>query len=419
MPFTRDPGGRALLGGLSLERLLEHPGVETPCYVYDVDGVVAEARALSGGFGGRPHLVCYAAKANSAGRILRRLAEAGVGADIVSGGELAVCLGAGISPERIVWSGVAKTSRELDQALGAGERGILSLHLESAEEIERVEARARALGRRGRVSLRVNPGVEADTHAHIATGHDEAKFGVVAADVPGAIARIRESRSLELVGLSTHIGSQLVSTGAYAAAARVVCELARGLPLALLDMGGGFGVDYGEGCPARPADFARAAVQAVDESGARPGLLLCEPGRSLVAAEGALLARVLQTKRWSRPGSAGWVFLDAGMNDLLRPALYAARHRIEPLRASPGVETAAFRVAGPVCESSDDFGLYTLPDPPPAAVVIRDAGAYGHAMASHYNGRRLACEVFVEGGRVSAVSTAGSVDEWVRARLAT
>ena len=419
MPLSRDDRGDALLGGVSLASVLERADVTTPFYAYDVDGIVLSARQLSAAFAPHDALVCYAVKANTAGRIVRRLAAEGVGADVVSGGELAVALGAGVPASRVVWSGVAKTDDELDRALSAS---LLSVHVESIEELARLSARARASGRTARVSLRLNPGVEADTHAHIATGHDEAKFGIPMADLGAALDAAR-APGLSLVGVSSHVGSQMTTTDAYVDAARGLAAAARtaiagGAPLELIDLGGGMGIDYGDGCAAAPADFARAGAKVVRDAGLTHLRILCEPGRALVGAHGVLVARVIQTKRWRRPDTVGWTFLDAGMNDLVRPAMYGARHRIEPLGAASS-KLARWRVAGPVCESSDDFGTFDLPDPPPPAVVIRDAGAYGFAMASQYNGRALSTEVFIEDGAVSSVAPGTSVDAWIAARLAT
>jgi diaminopimelate decarboxylase len=417
MSLSRDSRGEATLGGLTLSGLIEARAIPTPAYVYDVDAIVGELVDLKKGFGEGDHLVCYAVKANSAGRILRRLGEAGAGCDVVSGGELSLCLAAGIPAGRIVWSGVAKQDHEIDLALG---KQIRSIHVESVEELGRIAARARALGATARVSLRVNPSVEADTHAHIATGHDEAKFGVPIAEIGEALAQIDRHDSLSLVGLSAHIGSQMVSTEAYLTSVAALILLVKGLAprsLELLDLGGGFGIDYGEGCAVRPADFIREARALVLEAGLGHLQLLCEPGRSLVASHGVLVARVVQEKRWKRPDTAGWLLLDAGMNDLLRPALYGARHRVEPLRIDPAASVARWRVAGPVCESSDDFGTFDLPDPPPAVVILRDAGAYGFTMASEYNGRALPAEAFLEQGALAAVHQPHSVDDWVRTRL--
>jgi diaminopimelate decarboxylase len=427
--LTRSPRGSALLSSLSLRDVLDGraPGlsapVPTPAYVYDLDAIAAEARELGAALGDHPHLVAYAVKANTAGPIVRALVASGCGADVVSGGELEVALACGARPEDVVYSGVAKTARELDLAIGAGERGILAIQAESVEEIARVDARARAVGRRARVSLRLNPGVEADTHAHVATGHDEAKFGIAREDLPAAWDAIARAAHVELVGLTTHVGSQLTDLADYMAAAEVLLDVATAReaaagPLAYLDFGGGFGIDYGAGCPVRPADFARALVARVARSPLARRTLLVEPGRSLVAAHGALCASVIMEKRSRAGGGRRWLLIDAGMNDLVRPALYGARHRIEPLDAAPAATGERYRVVGPVCESSDDFGDHLFGEPLPERVVIRDAGAYGFTMASQYNGRALPAEVFLGGGEVVAVSATGTTREWIDRRVA-
>ena len=433
--LTRDERG-SVLGGVALRDLFDsgHSGrgveagraLATPAYVYDLDAMEAEARALSAGFGGAAHLVAYAVKANSAGPVVRALGRAGCGAEIVSGGELAVALGCGIAPARVLFSGVAKQVWEIDGALGAGDRGILAIQLEGVEEIARVDARAAALGRRARVSLRINPGVEADTHAHVATGHDEAKFGIARAELPAAWEALARAAHVELVGLSSHVGSQLTHTGEYLAAAEILLALAverraAGAAFEFIDFGGGFGVDYGCGCAASPADFARAATRLLAGSALAGVTLVVEPGRSLVAAHGVLVASVIgakQARGVEGEGERRWLMIDAGMNDLIRPALYAARHRIEPLEGerAPDPSAPGQRVVGPVCESSDDFGEHPF-HAVPERVVVRDAGAYGFTMASQYNGRALPAEVFLRGGRVAAVSAPRGVDAWVAERL--
>lgn len=423
--LTRDVHG-AVLGGVSLVDLLRGGSlslpISTPAYVYDLDAMEEEARALAEGFGGSPHLVAYAVKASSAGAVVRALARGGAGADVVSGAELAVALGCGIKPERVLYSGVGKLARELDAAIGAGDRGIHAIQVESVEEIARIAARATATGRRARVSIRVNPGIEADTHAHVATGHDEAKFGVALADLPAAWHALARAPQLDLVGLSSHVGSQLTRTDEYVAAAELLLALAvartaAGARFEFIDFGGGFGIDYGPGCPAKPADFARAAVKLLSASPLASLQIVVEPGRSLVAAHGVLCASVISAKR-SIQGDRRWLVIDAGMNDLIRPALYAARHRIEPLDGdrAPIATAPGYRVVGPVCESSDDFGEHPF-DVVPERVIIRDAGAYGFTMASEYNGRALPAEIFLRGGRVDSVSASPGVEAWVAARL--
>jgi diaminopimelate decarboxylase len=417
--LTRDERG-SVLGGVPLRDIFASGAIPTPAYVYDLDGIAAEARSLTAGFGNAPHLVAYAVKANTAGPIVRALAAAGCGAEVVSGGELAVALGCGIPADRILFSGVAKQAWEIDRAIGAGDRGILAIQMESVEEIARVDARAAALGRRARVSLRINPGVEADTHAHVATGHDEAKFGIARADLDAAWQALDRARHLELIGLGGHVGSQLTATGEYLAAAEILLAIAverkrAGTTLQTIDFGGGFGIDYGSGCEATPADFARAAVKLLEGSPLAGTRLTVEPGRSLVGAHGVLVASVVGSKQ-SREGGRRWVMIDAGMNDLIRPALYTARHRIEPLDGAVRADAPGWRVVGPVCESSDDFGEHPFAEVPDR-VVIRDAGAYGFTMASEYNGRGLPAEVFLRGGKVAAVHRPRGVDAWAAERL--
>ncbi len=426
MPAIRRPDGVLALGGVALADVARDAAIGTPAYVYDLDAIASEARDLVASFDGAPHMVAYAVKANAAGPILRRLFAEGCGADVVSGAELTLALRAGLAPDRVVFNGVAKTDDEIDLAIGAGESGIGALQAESAEEVARIGARARARARVCRVSLRINPGLDAetvDTHRHITTGHDDAKFGIPLACVAGVLATISASPELRLVGLTSHIGSQLTSVDGYLASARVLFTLAREVrsrfALSYLDTGGGFGIDYGEGCPVRPSDFIRATRRLQAELGLADLALYCEPGRALVAAHGVLLARVIQRKV---AGPRRWTMIDAGMNDLMRPALYQAFHRIVPLVASAGATAGRYRVVGPVCESSDDFGVHELPDDTAEAVLrevaILDAGAYGYAMASQYNGRPLPSEVFVAGGCVVGATSRRSTDEWVAARLA-
>jgi diaminopimelate decarboxylase len=412
--FRRDAQDAALLSGARLFDLLLSASVGTPAYVYDLDGVQEAARTLVTSFGGARHLVAYAVKANTSGSIVRTLAKEGVGADVVSGGELEVVLGAGIPASRVVMSGVAKANWELDLAVT---RGLHAVQVESLEEIERVAARARTLGLVARVALRVNPGVEIDSHAGVATGHDAAKFGIVHADVGAAWERIARHAELRAVGVSGHVGSMLHDAEPYLASARVVCDaaragLARGIPLEYVSFGGGFGIDYGEKRALEPGGFVRASLTLLGEAGLEKLELVIEPGRSLVGPFGVLVASVIQAKR---SGERRWVMIDAGMNDLLRPALYGAKHRIEPLERAPAAPE--WRVAGPVCESTDDFGTHPLGSEPPAHVVVRDAGAYGFVMASEYNGRPLPAEVFVSGGAVKSVSASPGRAAWVRRRL--
>ncbi len=427
MALTRRAGGALELGGVALSELVQDARIATPAYVYDLDAIAAGARALREAFDGAPHLVAYAIKANSAGHIVQTLVAEGCGADVVSGAELVLALRCGVEADRIVYSGVAKTDAELDLAIGAGPHGIKAIQVESVEEIPRIAARAKAAGRTARVSLRINPGVDAealDTHSYIATGHDDAKFGVPVSSVPDALALLESEGvkgAVRLVGVGAHVGSQFTTTDAYESSAKVVFDLARSLrgrfALDFVDGGGGFGIDYGEGCQASPPDFIRAARALQKEMSVDDLAFYCEPGRSLVGAHGVLVARVIQRKESLRSDVVRrWMMIDAGMNDLMRPALYQARHRIVPA-VDPGGERRAYRVVGPVCESSDDFGIHELPAAPFDEVVILDAGAYGHSMASRYNGRPLPAEAFLKGGAVAHVKLRKPIEDWVDDRL--
>ncbi len=412
--FSRASDGHAVLGGVDLQNLVAAANFPLPAYIYDLDGIGEEAAALVAAAGDK-HVVAYAIKANSAGSIVRRIAEQGAGADLVSGGELLVALGCGIPPSKIFMSGVAKSDDELDAAIS---HGIRAIQAESVEELSRVAARARALKKPARISLRINPSVEIDSHAHVATGHDDAKFGVAIADVARAWETVDGSDGALLgVGVSTHVGSMLEEPSPYLESSHKVCDVAAarvkaGHALEFVDFGGGFGIDYGDGPVSRPGEFATAAIGLLAEYGLDDLGVVFEPGRALVGPYGVLVANVIQSKV---SGSRRWLMVDAGMNDLLRPALYEAKHRIEPLAAAPAAE--AWRVVGPVCESADDFGSHAIGAQPPDRVAIRDVGAYGFAMASEYNGRALATEVFLSGGKVVRVSTTPGRDAWVRGRL--
>lgn len=386
--------------------------VTSPAYFYDLSGIFRRARKLEDAFGDAKHLVAYAIKANSAGSIVRTIAEAGGGVDAVSGGELMLARQLGVPSRKIVLSGVAKREDEIRLAL---EEDILAVQAESVEELQRIQSCALKLGKVARVSLRLNPSVAIDSHSHIATGHDAAKFGVAQSDVPAALSAISASENMLLVGLSTHVGSMLSNPISYLESARVVCKFAAhlrqdGAQLEYVDFGGGFGIDYGQGATSAPADFAREALALLKQQGLQDLILVVEPGRSLVGPFGVLVSQVVQSKQ---SGPRKWLMIDCGMNDLLRPALYQATHRIEPLDQPPN--GPLLQVVGPVCESTDDFGLHSLPVET-QWVAIRDAGAYGYCMASQYNGRPLPAEVFVRDGKVVHKSPSPGVAHWVRGR---
>ncbi|MDX2054411.1 MAG: diaminopimelate decarboxylase [Polyangiaceae bacterium] len=413
MGFRRNAQQEALMGGMRVADAVSQANVTTPAYVYDVGAMAQIAAEAMAAFGTQRGFIAYAVKANSAGTVIRAITGQGAGADVVSGGELELALACQVPRERIVMSGVAKSDDEIERAIG---RGILALQVESVEELARVSARAQALGVPARVSLRVNPNVRFETHSHIATGHDAAKFGIAVNDIPAAFEVIdRHAATLKAVGISTHVGSMLSTPEPYLEAARVVCEIAKARqekagPLTFCDFGGGFGINYGSGTYAPIGDYIRAACGLLKEY-ALDVQLIAEPGRSLVGANGVLVAQVLSEKHAS---GRRWLMINAGMNDLIRPALYGAHHRVEPLTGGTG--TVEWKVVGPVCESSDDFGQHLLGEQAPSHVVIRDAGAYGYVMASQYNARALPAEIFVRAGRIVSVSPAEDPAEWVKRR---
>lgn len=397
--------------GVDLETIVEQVG--TPTYVYGSAHIEQRYRGLCDALSGakQPTLVCYAVKANSNQAVLRTLARLGAGADIVSGGELARALAAGIPGDKIVFSGVGKRPDEIDAALDAG---IRSINVESAEELERVRERALASGRIAPVSLRINPDVDPDTHPYLATGLREAKFGIPMQQGLELALRAHEVEGLELVGLACHIGSQIVEARPFldslARMRTLVDALAeRGVKLRQLDLGGGHGIAYSGGDPVLDARrWGTALVEACADLDCE---LVFEPGRYLVGNAGVLLTRVLTRKQGEEKK---FVIVDAAMNDLLRPALYEAYHAIVPLKLpAPDVALETVDVVGPVCECGDFLARgRAIPWPAPdEAMAVLGAGAYGMAMASTYNTRPLAAEVLVKGDRWSVVRPRRTVED--------
>lgn len=396
-PFHHPHANSALhCGKVSLESLARKFG--TPLYIYSADQILERLQLFQQAFAGRNHLVCYAVKANSSLAILKLLADKGAGFDIVSGGELERVLAAAPKAiNRVVFSGVGKTTVEIDQALRAE---ILQFNVESEAELELLAARARKLETKARFALRVNPDVFAETHPYISTGLREHKFGI---DIRRALRIYKSSagnRWLEAHGVSVHIGSQIRSADPFGAAMERVNKLVRqlrnsGIEIGVVDAGGGLGIDYHDGgfdAGSKLKEYAAALDQALDGF---PGQLLLEPGRFLVAQAGALLTRVLHIKR---NGTKTFVITDAAMNDLIRPALYQAYHEIVPIRRRAG-KARIVDVVGPVCETGDFFARDRELKPlrPGDLVALLDAGAYGMAQSSNYNSRPRAAELLVQG----------------------
>lgn len=386
-----------------LARIAEQVG--TPVWVYSAGTLRRRYGALRDALAGAglSATIHYAVKANSNLAVLRLLAEEGAGADVVSEGELRLARAAGIPASAIVFSGVGKTEREIRLAL---EEGIFQLNAESAEEIEAISALAAASGRTARVALRVNPDVDARTHAKITTGLSENKFGVAIADAPALYARMAALPGIEPVGVAVHIGSQITSgMAAYRAAYARVAELVRalraaGLPVVRVDCGGGLGIPYRD----EPAPTPEALAGAIRAGLGELGLpVMAEPGRWIAGPAGLLLSSVVLEKRGA---SRRFVVADAAMNDLVRPAMYEAWHGILPV--SPSAHAAPLSpadVVGPVCETGDTFARNrALPPLQPASLLaFLDAGAYGAVMSSTYNARPLAAEVLVDGTRFAVV----------------
>jgi diaminopimelate decarboxylase len=369
--------------------------VGTPFYAYDGDLFRERIRCFRAAFGETPHALCYALKANDALALVAIAATEGLGADIVSGGELAKALRAGVPPQRIVFSGVGKRRDEIRAALAAGVR---SVNVESLGELDAVAEEAAALGAAAPVSVRFNPDVETDTHAYVATGSAASKFGLGLAEARAAYARAAADPALEPVGLSFHVGSQLLDPGPVLAAAEKAAGLwrelaAAGIALRDLDVGGGLGIAYDGGEDASVEPYAEALAGVAGELGAK---LVLEPGRWLVGPVGTFVTRVLYVK--DAPGRRIAV-CDGGMNDLIRPALYDTQHPLELLGGADRPR-GPVDVVGPVCETGDFFALgVELPLPKPGDLVaIGQAGAYCRVMASAYNARPLCAEVLREDG---------------------
>ncbi len=368
--------------------------VGTPCYVYSADAILEAWRAYDAAFGDLSHLVCYAVKANSNLAILKLLAEAGSGFDIVSGGELFRVLKAGGDPKKIVFSGVGKTEGEIELAL---QSGIGTFNCESEGELAVIDAVAGRLGLTAEFSLRVNPDVNADTHPYISTGLRDHKFGIDITDAPAIYGRARAFQNLRAAGVSCHIGSQILDYSPILEAADKVLTLIENLQkdghaIRHIDLGGGLGIAYKDGDDAPSIATFIADLRGRVE---RAGLTITiEPGRSIVGNAGALLTKVLYLKQ---SPSKHFVVIDAAMNDLIRPALYKAHHNIRPLKTTGGSLVAD--VVGPVCETGDFLARdRELPAVKPGDLLaVESAGAYGFVQASNYNSRPRPAEVLVEG----------------------
>jgi diaminopimelate decarboxylase len=393
--------------------------VGTPVWVYSASEMRRRYRMFADAMvdAGVRADIHYAMKANDRLAVLRVFAALGAGADVVSEGELRRALAAGIPADRIVFSGVGKSERELRLALA---ENIAQINVESAEELDRLSALAATMGRAARVALRVNPDVDAGTHVKITTGRARDKFGIPYADAVALYRRAGMLPGIEPVGLAAHIGSQVLSLAPYRAAYQRLAELvvllrAEGMKVGVIDCGGGLGIAYRDEASPLPAAFAGAIGGALRNLDVR---VLVEPGRWLVGPAGVLLCSVILEKS---AGGSRFIVLDAAMNDLIRPALYEAWHGIVPVSAvdAMGPLTPA-DVVGPVCESGDTFARHRMLPPLAAGarVAIIDAGAYGAVMSSTYNARPLAAEVMADGSNWSVIREREShADLWRAERV--
>jgi len=400
----------AHLDGVDLQLLAQRVG--TPLHVYSASAIRQRIRALQAALQGLDTLVCYAVKANANLAVLELMADAGLGADIVSWGELRRSLRAGIPAERIVFSGVAKSADEIGGALAAG---IGRFNVESKDELILLQGLAAAQNVIARASVRVNPDVDALTHAKIATGKSENKFGVAIDEAREWFADSARLKHVRLDGLHVHIGSQVLRLDPIRLAVQRVAAFWRELTAAghtieSIDVGGGLGVCYREGRdqPVAVEDYAQVIREALDGFAGR---ILLEPGRWLVAEAGALLTRVLRIKQGRQ---RRFLVVDAGMTELLRPSLYDAWHEIVPL-ARRQLPPQIYDVVGPVCETSDTFAVdRQLPRCEPGdLLMIKTTGAYGAAMASNYNSRPLAFEALLDRGRYAVVRRRQTFEEMI------
>ena len=371
----------------------------TPCYVYSRAALTDGYRQFAEAFKSREHLICYAVKANSSLAILNLFARLGAGFDIVSGGELQRVLAAGGAANKVVFSGVGKSEAEMRAALDAG---ILCFNVESAPELDRLNAVAGSMGKIAPISLRVNPDVDAKTHPYISTGLKQNKFGVAYTEALAIYRKAAGMAHIKITGMDCHIGSQLTETSPFIAAAEKVLALvdqlaAEGVVLEHLDLGGGLGIRYDDETPPSIAEYAQALLAVLQ---GRSEKIIVEPGRVLVGNAGVLLTRIEYLKHGEEKNFA---IVDAAMNDLMRPALYEAYHAILPVLKKP-VGSLSYDVVGPICETGDFIGRgREMPVEQGDVLAVMSAGAYGMSMSSNYNTRPRAAEVMVDQSQVHVI----------------
>ena len=404
------PDGSLAMRGIPLADIAEQVG--TPAFVYDAGTIRQRYARLDAAFSALPHRICYAVKANSNLAILRLLAELGAGADIVSGGELLRALAAGFSPGSIVFSGVGKTDDELLAAIMAG---VGHINVESLAELRRVAVLTDVHDRDVTLGIRVNPDVTADTHPYISTGKGGLKFGVPRDQFGDALAIIDEVARLRLGAIAMHIGSQLLDSAPYVLGVGRLLDLLAAARTAghapdVLDIGGGLAIRYNDESPLEPSVWVGPLLPLLKKSGCT---IQVAPGRYLVGSAGVMLTRVVYCKH---AGGRDVAIVDAGMNDLIRPALYEGWHQIAPLKMAHDTKLEKVDVVGPICESGD-FIAQDRELPPVEqddTLAVLSAGAYGFTMASNYNSRPLAAEVLVDGANAHLVRERQTLQDLTR-----
>ena len=399
-----------MLDGVALGEIAARVG--TPAYVYAASDIRAAYTRLDASFGDYPHAIHYALKANSTLEIVRLLKSLGSAVDANSMGEVEIALACGFHPNQIMFTGVGKSADELARAIALG---LKAINVESPGELDRLERLAREQQTVARVALRVNPDIDARSHPHISTGLKSNKFGVPIEQAPAIFAEIRRRERLEPVGVHSHIGSQITALDPLLRAAQAAVDLAialraDGVPLRHIDFGGGLGISYDGTEVVDAAEYGRRLVEIVRPSGLTA---LVEPGRVLIGPAGVLVTCIVDIKHFE--GGRQFVVLDAGMTELMRPALYGAFHRIEPVVPRAGAPIVA-DIVGPVCESTDTFARDR--ELPPVEVgdlmIVRDVGAYGAVMGSTYLRRPLPPEVLVDGGRWRVVRRRQTLEDMLR-----
>jgi diaminopimelate decarboxylase len=383
---------------------------KTPLYVYDLDYMSEQFKRLKEAFKGRKSIVAYAVKANSNLSVVQHFAKMGSGADCVSIGEVRRAFKAGVPAYKIIFSGVGKTDDEIREAI---ESDILYINVESDAELGRVEMIAKELEKVSRISIRVNPNIDPKTHPYISTGLHDNKFGVDLSTAKRMYIKANNSESLDPVGIHFHIGSQLTELTPIRESAEIVADLVRSLStikidLKFFDIGGGLGIRYDNEILIEPYEYAQAILGTLT---ALDVTILCEPGRFLTANAGYFVSKVLYEKQ---NGTKKFVVIDGAMNDLLRPALYGAYHKIEAITQNSG-EPRAVDIVGPVCESGDFFAKdYPLPElAHNDLVVVHSAGAYGFGMGSNYNTRGRSAEVAVQDGKAKLIRRRETFDDLI------